>query len=206
MIVGYSRVNSMDKEKYEYFFSWYEQLWRMKFDEIELEVLNMSRDVWEKRNLWRFITDMAVTKIVVPDLSRIGKNPTEALYMLKNIKKSRPDLKIYIAQNNITYSGHMSEDDKTTLDVQLALLNRTVENHGDRTKEGIKKAQKAGKHIGRPFGSSIKFSKKQIRQVRSLLMRGESKSTVATHLGISRQKLYQLIHEEDSLKQFIQSR
>lgn len=198
MIIAYSRVSSkgQDKEKYRSFFTRYEQTLNIKFDNIILEQVSASKTKLEDRNLWEYITNPSIKKIVVTEISRIGRNTRDGVKLLKHITDQREDLEIYVVMSNLTIKSNMTAEEEFIFDLQLSLAKREVKLLGERTKLGIQRARESGKHIGRPFGST-KITKEKELQIKALLALGEKKSVIARAVGISRTTLYNFMKDNE---------
>lgn len=194
MVVAYSRVSSVeqDKEKYRIFFKKYEQTMGIEFDSIVLEQVSATKTKLEDRNLWTLITNPDIKKIVVTEISRIGRNTRDGLKLLKHIKEVRDDLEIYVVMSNLTIKKGMTAEEEFIFDLQLSLAKREVKLLGERTKLGIERARESGKNIGRPVGTT-KISKDMELKIGALLALGEKKSTIANVVGISRTTLYNFL-------------
>ncbi|QEN06429.1 recombinase family protein (plasmid) [Thiospirochaeta perfilievii] len=197
MIIAYSRVSSkeQDKEKYRTFFNRYENTMNIKFNDIILEQVSASKTKLEDRNLWNYITNPNIKKIVVTEISRIGRNTRDGVKLLKHITNQREDLEIYVVMSNLTIKSNMSAEEEFIFDLQLSLAKREVKLLGERTKLGIQRARESGKHIGRPFGST-KITKEKELQIKALLALGEKKSEIARVTNISRTTLYNYLSDK----------
>ncbi len=187
----YSRVSSQEQDidKYTTFFNNYEKSFNFQFNEIVLERVSASRTKIQDRKLWDYVTNPEVKRIVVTEISRIGRNTRDGLSLIEHIKEVRSDLEIYIVMSNITIKKDMTADEEFLFDLQLSLAKREVKLLGERTKLGIQKARERGVTLGRPKGST-KITKQKGLQIKALLALGESKTMVATSVGIDRGTLY----------------
>lgn len=195
MVIAYSRVssNEQDIEKYKSFFKRYQESMGVTFDDIILEKISASKTKIEGRHLWNYIKDPKVKKIVVTEISRIGRNTNDGVKLLKYISEQREDLEIYVVMSNLTIKRNMTAEEEFLFDLQLSLAKREVKLLSERTKIGIEKARESGKHIGRPFGST-KITKEKELQIEALLSLGKSKTYIAKNLIISRTTLYKYVN------------
>ncbi|MGL1893381.1 MAG: recombinase family protein [Spirochaetaceae bacterium] len=194
MIIAYSRISSVaqDKDKYRTFFERYEEMMSITFDDIILEQVSASKTKLENRKLWDHIINPEVKKIVVTEISRIGRNTRDGLKLLRHITDVREDLEIYVVMSNLTIKKGMSAEEEFIFDLQLSLAKREVKLLGERTKLGIQRAKDRGVILGRPKGST-KITKQKASQINALLSLGEQKSVVASAVGISRTTLYNFL-------------
>jgi DNA invertase Pin-like site-specific DNA recombinase len=127
--------------------------------------------------------------ILVYEVSRIGRTLRESLDAIWNVEKYAPIIPVSSRES------WLQTLDRSIRDLVLTVMAWAAERERDllieRTKEGIKRARKMGKRIGRP---KKKLSK---RDVEKYLRKGVPKSAIAKILGISRTTLYERLKEWD---------
>ena len=128
-------------------------------------------------------------RLVVSELSRLGRSLGEVVAMLDTVAKAGV---IFVAiKENIRFEGRQDLQTKvmTTLfaDVERDLIS-------ERTREGLAKARASGKKLGRPKGS-LGVSRLDGREdeIRHFLTLGVSKSSIAKITGVTRTTLYSFI-------------
>ncbi len=160
-----------------------------QFNDIILEQVSATKTRIEDRKLWNQIKSSDVKKIVITEISRIGRNTRDGLILLEYITKEREDLEIFVHPHQ-----EMSAEEAFIFDLQVSLAKREVKFLGERTKIGIQRAREKGIHIGRPFGSTI-ITIKKTQQIDVLLELGEKKAVIANVVGISRTTLYNYLKD-----------
>ena len=132
-------------------------------------------------------------RLVVSELSRLGRSLGEIIELLDAISKS--SIAFVAIKGNIRFEGRQDLQTKvmTTLFALFAEVERELIS--ERTREGLARARASGKKLGRPKGS-LGTSRIDGREdeIRKLLDLGVSKSAVAKITGVSRPTLYNFLN------------
>ena len=131
-------------------------------------------------------------RLVVSELSRLGRSLGEVVAMLDTIAKAGI---VFVAiKENIRFEGRRDIQTKvmTTMFALFAEVERDLIS--ERTREGLAKARASGKKLGRPKGS-LGVSRLDGREdeIRHFLKLGVSKSPIAKITGVTRTTLYNFI-------------
>ena len=131
-------------------------------------------------------------RLVVSELSRLGRSLGEVVAMLDTIAKAGI---VFVAiKENIRFEGRRDIQTKvmTTMFALFAEVERDLIS--ERTREGLAKARASGKKLGRPKGS-LGVSRLDGREdeIRHFLKLGVSKSSIAKITGVTRTTLYNFI-------------
>ena len=132
-------------------------------------------------------------RLVVSELSRLGRSLGEIIELLDTISKA--SVQFVAIKENIRFEGR--QDLQTKVMTTLFALFADVEREliSERTREGLAKAKATGKKLGRPKGA-LGTSRLDGREdeIRKLLDLGVSKSAVAKITGVSRPTLYNFLN------------
>lgn len=133
------------------------------------------------RRLWKIVKESQKGDwVVTSELSRIGRSTTDVLNTLNTLAKK--GVNVYFVKQA------MQLDQSPMGKMMTAILSAFAEMERDlisqRTIEGIERARKEGKHIGRPFGSKNKVFKLKEEEVRACREAGMNKSQIARYFGI----------------------
>ncbi len=125
--------------------------------------------------------------VLVYEVSRIGRTLRESLDAIWRVEKFAPIIPVSSKES------WLQTLDRSIRDLVLTVLAWAAERERalliERTKEGMKRAKRMGKHIGRP---KKRISRKEIERY---LKKGIPKSTIAKILGVSRTTLYTRLKE-----------
>ena len=131
-------------------------------------------------------------RLVVSELSRLGRSLGEIIELLDTISKA--SIQFIAIKENIRFEGRQDLQTKvmTTLFALFAEVERELIS--ERTREGLARAKATGKKLGRPKGA-LGTSRLDGREdeIRKLLDLGVSKSAVAKITGVSRPTLYNFL-------------
>ena len=125
--------------------------------------------------------------ILVYEISRIGRTLRESLDAIWRVERYAPIIPVSGKE------AWLQTLDRSIRDLILTVLAWAAERERmlliERTKEGIKRARRMGKRIGRP---KKRLSKKEVEKY---MKKGISKSTIAKIFEVSRTTLYQRLRE-----------
>jgi DNA invertase Pin-like site-specific DNA recombinase len=129
--------------------------------------------------------------IIVAELSRLSRQMTECFEMAKILTDK--GVNVYCIKENL-------EINNTALGLMVMSLfafSAQIERERivERTKEGIERARREGKQIGRPFGFT--YRKLNVDEVKMYLDGGLNKKQTAKALNCSRGTLYRFIKENN---------
>ena len=183
MIYAYYRVSSSD-QNYNSQKLGVEEYCKRCGCHIDKEVVDdgISGTVKAKdRHLWKIVKESQKGDwVITSELSRIGRSTTDVLQTLNTLAKK--GVNVYFVKQA------MQLDQSPMGKMMTAILSAFAEMERDlisqRTVEGIERARKEGKHIGRPFGSKNKVFKLKEEEVRACREAGMNKSQIARYFGI----------------------
>ncbi len=130
--------------------------------------------------------------LIVSELSRLGRSLGQVIQIVEELVQRK--IRFIAIKENIQFDGKQNMQTK----VMVALFGLFAEVERDliseRTKEGLAAAKAKGKLLGRPKGS---FGKSKLDgkedEIRMLLQKEVSKSSIAKIMDISRTALYHFI-------------
>ncbi|NLD35773.1 MAG: recombinase family protein [Desulfatiglans sp.] len=132
---------------------------------------------WKDREISSIINDLGSNdRIIVPELSRLGRSTLEVLEILKVAKDK--GIAVYSVKENLELNGDgMQAKIMSTMLSLFADLER--EFISMRTKEGLKARKAAGVQLGRPKGPGKSKLDEHREEIISMLKTGVSKAHVA---------------------------
>ncbi len=130
--------------------------------------------------------------LIVSELSRLGRSLGQIILIVDKLVKN--NVKFIAIKENILLDGQ--QDIQSQVMVSMFRLFAKIERElvSERAKQGLKAARAQGKLLGRPkgiFGKSRLNGKEE--EIRKLLLKKVSKSSIAKIMDISRTALYQFI-------------
>ena len=156
-----------------------------------------SRISSRKSPLERRIDEMLGTlrpgdRLLVSELSRLGRSLSQVIQIVETLVRRK--IRFIAIKEAIEFDG--KQDLRTKVMIALFGLFAEVERDliSERTKEGLAAAKAKGKRLGRPkgaLGKSRLDGKEQ--DIRALLDKDVSKSSIAKILNVSRSALYHFI-------------
>lgn len=196
MIYAYYRV-STDDQNYNSQKLGVEEYCKRCGYEIDKEIVDdgVSGTVKAKdRRLWKIVKEAQKGDwVITSELSRIGRSTTDVLQTLNTLAKK--GVNVYFVKQG------MQLDQSPMGKMMTAILSAFAEMERDlisqRTIEGIARARKEGKRIGRPFGSKNKLKKldKDDYLVGTMVMQGAKISDIARKTGCSWQTVKRYMRE-----------
>ena len=194
MIYAYYRVSSSD-QNYNSQKLGVEEYYKRCGYEIDKEVIDdgVSGTVKAKdRNLWKIIKEAKSGDwVITSELSRIGRSTTDVLQTLNTLSKK--GVNVYFVKQA------MQLDQSPMGKMITAILSAFAEMERDlisqRTKEGIDRAKREGKHVGRPFSSTNTLYKldDDRHYIGIMLMQGITYAEMARRCGVHRNTLKRYI-------------
>ena len=156
-----------------------------------------SRISSRKSPLERRIDEMLGTlqpgdRLLVSELSRLGRSLSQVIQIVETLVRRK--IRFIAIKEAIEFDG--KQDLRTKVMIALFGLFAEVERDliSERTKEGLAAAKAKGKRLGRPKGAlgTSKLDGKE-QDIRALLDKDVSKSSIAKILNASRSALYHFI-------------
>ena len=192
--VAYLRVStrSQDLENQKLAILDYAQKQQLVVDRfVELQV--SSRQVRHRESIERLLLDLAEgDRLLVSELSRLGRSLGQVIQLVDTLIQRK--IRFTAIKEGIELDGE--QDIQTKVMVALFGLFAEVERDliSERTKEGLATARAQGKMLGRPKGlpGKSKLDGKE-NDLRELMGKGLSISSIAKLLDVSRNTLYHFI-------------
>jgi DNA invertase Pin-like site-specific DNA recombinase len=143
---------------------------------------------WKERKIFEIVARLtAGDRIIVPELSRLGRSTLEVLEILKDAKAK--GIAVYSVKESLELNG-----DGPSSKIMSTMLSLFAELERDfismRTKEGLRARKAAGVILGRPKGpgkSKLDIHKDEII---ALLKNGSTKMFVAKRYGTTLPNFY----------------
>lgn len=162
------------------------------FGQVEfVEEIVSGKVHWRKRKIGELIDRMNKgDRLLVPELSRLGRSTLEVLDILKTAKDK--DIAVYDAKGNLELNGDsMQSKVMSTMFALFAELERDFISQ--RTKEALATKKKAGVKLGRPKGPGRSKLDPYKEEIIALLKTGVPKTRVAGKFGVKVSTLYNWI-------------
>jgi DNA invertase Pin-like site-specific DNA recombinase len=185
LIYAYYRVSSADQNYNSQKLGVEEYCKRCGYH-IDKEVIDdgISGTVKAKdRHLWKIVKEAQKDDwVITSELSRIGRSTTDVLQTLNTLAKK--GVNVYFVKQG------MQLDQSPMGKMMTAILSAFAEMERDlisqRTKEGIDRAKREGKHVGRPFGSGNTHFKVEEEDIRLCRRSGLNWKQIGRYLNIDR--------------------
>ena len=149
--MSYLRVSTNDQDNRKFRQDVRAYANRMDFGKVEFVEEKVSgKKPWRNRKIAQLIAEMrAGDKLIVPELSRLGRSTLEVLEILKAAKDN--DIAVYAVKENYQLNGDGVQ--AKMMSTMLALFSDLEREYiSMRTKEGLAAARRKGKQLGRPKG------------------------------------------------------
>jgi DNA invertase Pin-like site-specific DNA recombinase len=196
MIYGYIRV-STDKQTTEnqhYEIEEFCKKNKLQIDEWIEETISSTTDL-DKRKLGKLIRKIKKDDLIIAsELSRLGRNLLQVMGMLNKLLDT--DARVWTIKDNYKLG-----DDISSKVLAFAFgLSAEIERKmiSQRTKEALAARRAAGKILGRPLGAKnakLKLTGKE-NQIKSLLEKGMSKSSIARRFHVDRETVRNFINNQ----------
>ena len=143
---------------------------------------------WKDRAIKGIIDELGEgDRLIVPELSRLGRSTLEVLEILKAAKDK--GIAIYSVKESIELNGDSIQ--AKVMSTMLALFaDLEREFISQRTKEGLKARRAAGVKLGRPKGPGKSKLDQHKEEIVALLQNGSSKAYVARKYKTTTPNLY----------------
>ena len=143
---------------------------------------------WKERKINDVIEDLkSGDRIIVPELTRLGRSTLEVLEILKNAKDKQ--ISVYSVKEGLELNGNgIHAKIIATMLALFAELERDFISM--RTKEALKARKASGIILGRPKGPGKSKLDKHKEEIMALLKNGSTKSFVAKRYKTTLPNLY----------------
>jgi len=123
----------------------------------------------------------------VHSMDRLARNLKDLQELVEDL--TGRGIKVQFHKENLTFTNDTSAMSKLMLQIMGAVAEFERELIHERQMEGIQKAKKEGKHLGRKAA----LSDDQVQELKRMVDSGINKKDVAEHFGVSRQTLYRVL-------------
>ncbi len=123
----------------------------------------------------------------VHSIDRLARNLQDLLSILENLKTR--GVAVTFHKEHLTFTGEANPFQDLQLQIIGAVAQFERSMIRERQREGIRAAQKQGKHLGRPRV----LEGKRLEEAKARVASGESVSMVAKDFGVSRNTFYRAI-------------
>lgn len=138
---------------------------------------------WKERKIKTIIDDLEKDdRLVVPELSRLGRSTLEVLEILKTAKDKK--ISVYSVKEGLELNGTIQSKIMSTM---LALFSELERDFiSQRTKEALRARKAAGVKLGRPKGPGKSKLDQYREEIIALLKNGSTKAHVAKKYNTTR--------------------
>ena len=131
--------------------------------------------------------------VIVHSMDRLARNLDDLRKIVFELTEKK--VKIQFLKENLTFTGEDSAMSKLLLSMMGAFAEFERSIIRERQLEGIALAKKKGVYTGR----KPSMNEEKIEEMNKLLENGEKKSSIARHLGISRETLYRHLRSQTTM-------
>jgi len=198
MTVAYLRVSTSEQSNEKFQADILKFANDKKFGHVEFHEEVVSGKVhWRKRKIGALLDKMGEgDRILVPELSRLGRSTLEVLDILKTARDK--GIAVYDAKGNLELNGDsMQSKVVSTMFALFAELERDFISQ--RTKEALKARKAAGVKLGRPKGPGKSKLDPHRDEIIALLKTGVPKTKVAGKYGVKTSTLYNWLKKNNIL-------
>ncbi|MBD3183292.1 resolvase [Candidatus Poribacteria bacterium] len=196
-VIGYIRICSQKQEieNQQTSISRYADKNNLKIDDF-VDIDLSIRKIQKERQITQLLNTLnSYDTLIVAELSRLGRSLNQIIDLIK--KLMRKGVRLITVKEGID-----TGQDNTVTKTQMAMFNLFAEIERDllsqRTREGLARARKEGKILGRPKGSkgtSILDGKED--QIKEYLKKGINKTAIAKLMDVSRPTVVNFIKSRD---------
>jgi len=170
----------------------YAHKYQLKIDQF-LESQSSSRKSTKERKIDELLNLLNADDIlIVSELSRLARSLGQIIQIVDEL--IRKQIKFIVIKENIHLNGR--QDIQTKMMIGLFGLFADIERDliSERTKQALNAARAKGKILGRPKGSlgKSRMDGKE-EEIKMLLQKGVSKSSIAKIMDVSRTALFQFV-------------
>lgn len=150
---------------------------------------------WHKRKIGELLNELGDgDRLIVPELSRLGRSTIEVLEILKTAKEK--GIAVYDAKGNLELNGDSIQSKvMATMFALFAELERDFISQ--RTKEALAARKAKGIKLGRPRGPGKSKLDKNKDEIVALLKTGVPKTKVARKYSVMTSTLYNWIKKNE---------
>lgn len=130
--------------------------------------------------------------VIVHSMDRLARNLDDLRKIVFELTEKK--VKIQFLKESLTFTGEDSAMSKLLLSMMGAFAEFERSIIRERQLEGIALAKKKGVYTGR----KPSMNEEKIKEMNQLIEKGEKKSAIARHLGISRETLYRHLRSKES--------
>ena len=196
--IAYLRVSTADQnnEKFQAAILKFAHIKRFGHVDFVVEVVS-GKVNWRKRRIGALIDEMNKgDRLLVPELSRLGRSTLEVLEILKTAKDK--DIAVYDAKGNLELNGDSMQS--KVMSTMFALFAELEHDFiSQRTKEALKARKAAGVKLGRPPGPGKSRLDPHREEIIALLKTGVPKTKVAGKYGVKTSTLYNWLKKNNIL-------
>ncbi len=166
-----------------------------KFGHVEFVEEKVSgKKSWKERKIKNIIDDLgAGERLIVPELSRLGRSMLEIMEILSVAKDK--EICIYAVKGNWELNGTIQSKLIAMCFSMAAEIERDLIS--SRTKEALKARKAAGVKLGRPKGPGKSTLDPYEEEIIALLSNGSSKTYVAKRYGCTLPNLYNWMKKKE---------
>jgi len=156
---------------------------RKDFGKVEfIEEKVSGRKPWRERKIKDIIDALGNgDRLIVPELSRLGRSTLEVLEILHITKQK--DISVYSLKEGFELNSSIQSKIMSTMLALFAELER--EFISQRTKEGLRAARAKGKQLGRPRGPGKSKLDEFKEEIEALLKTGSKQTYLAKKYGVT---------------------
>lgn len=184
--LGYIRV-STDKQdyqnqKYEILSYCDREKWRIdQWVELEMSSRRSAKD----RRLDELLNLEAGDRLIVSELSRLGRSTGEVIQLIKDLTERK--IELVAIKQNLRIDARNGQDMTTKVIVTIFSLLAELERdlNSQRTKMALARAKANGKKLGRPEGRGKSKLDGKEAEIKALLDKGVSKASIAKIFEVS---------------------
>ena len=183
-VIGYLRVSTIDQDTEKNEADILKFANQRDFGKVEFVSEKISgMKSWKNRKLNDVVESLQPgDKLIVPELSRLGRSLIEVLEVLNILSKK--DVAVYSVKENFKLNG--SDMQSKVMRTMLALFAEIERDLiSARTKEGIAAARAKGVQLGRPKGPGKSRLDPYKLEIEALLKNGSRKSFIAERYGVT---------------------
>lgn len=186
--IGYLRVSTIDQDLDKNRHEILELANSKDFGKVDwVEEKTSGKKNWKERKIKGVIDQLAEgDRIIVPELSRLGRSMLEIMEMLSIAKEK--GIYIYAVKGGWELNGSIQSKIMAMVFAMAAEIERDLISK--RTKEALKARKAAGIKLGRPKGPGKSKLDKYRDEIVALLKNGSTKAFVARKYGTTQPNLY----------------
>jgi len=162
-----------------------------------LEETVSGRKSWKDRKLGELIEKLQKKDIlIVPELSRLGRSMLEIMELLSILL--RKGVELHVVKNNQV----LKDDLQSKVFAMAFSIAAEIEREliSQRTKEALQRRKAEGKPLGRPKGSRSSSLDKYYDEIKELLEKGVSISSIAKIIGKRYPTVYSYVKRRNLIK------